>query len=274
VVDSELGWLSMIPRTKRVLVILALSFVSLGCVFLEPEYTVTPSFSVHISNRYGPVAGLKLRATRPKDNLPSLISDELRAKLTDEQIVRVMESVTDANGDAHFDLDRLGHWYLEADSPGRRSYVSVYADPHFDSTKVNLQWPESEILETRALRGRLSDGLTFSYSYPLKQTDLSLRTYVSFAEVATTKTGDDGSFQFDRVEPGLYFLGIGMGHGSTQYQVRGYIPIYIGDDGPRERLSIAMDKTDCGLEYDLEENKPLHRPHSCSKGSGERIPCP
>jgi hypothetical protein len=270
---AQLGRFSMTSQKKRILAILALSFTSLGCVFFEPEFKVAPSFTVNVSNRYGLVAGIKLVATRPKDKLPDLLSDESRAKLMNEQVVHVVESVTDANGDAHFVLNWPGHWYLQFDSPGRRSYVSVYVDPNFDATRMYLQWPESKFLETKLLRGNLSDGLIFLHKYPLKQVNLSLHKLVSFSEVATTKTSDDGSYQFDKVEPGLYFLGIGMGHGSNKYQERGYIPIYIGDDSPREQLSIAMDATDCGLEYDLEENKPLHRPLACSNGSGH-IPCP
>lgn len=266
----------MSPRTKRALVVLVFSLSSLGCTFFEPQYTVTPSFTVHVSSLYGPVKGLTLRATRPRDtDLTGLVPDELNARLLHEPFVRVMESTTDANGDAHFDLDRFGHWYVEPDSLARGlDYVSVFADPHFETRTVNIQWPGSKILETKQLKGRISDGLWFSHTTALKQAILSVHDFVSLAEVATTTTGDDGSFRFDGVMPGVYFLGVRVKDGGNSSGPHGYIPVYIGGDSPRESLSIETESTTCGLMYDLEENRSRNRPQTCMKGSGESIPCP
>jgi hypothetical protein len=179
--------------------------------------------------------------------------------LTNEKVERVEESITDANGDAHFDLDRPGHWYLEPYNPARNlDTVSVFADPHFEATTVNLQWP-SRFLETKQLQGRIASRHTRFPNVPLKQSVVGLYDYVSLKELAKTKTGDDGSFQFDGVGPGIYFLGLNTTDGSHldwyNYYPHGYIPVYIGPDGQRDWLSILAENTDCGLSYDLEENK-------------------
>lgn len=264
---------------KRVLAVLLLSFASLGCVYFLPDYTVTPSFTVHVSNRYGPVVGLLLRATRPKDvDLSGLIPEELRARLTNEQVVRIEEATTDANGDAHFHLDRLGHWYLGPETPAANALdaVNIYVDPSFSSEPVSLRWPRSSILDSKQLHGQLSDGLETSRYRPLKQTTLILHSFVTLAEIAATKTGDDGSYQFDGVPTGLYFLGINSKEESTstiypQYP-KGYIPVFIGVDSPREQLSIVTESTDCGLLYDLEENLFMHKPMACFQGA-KPVPC-
>jgi hypothetical protein len=264
------------PRTKRALIVLALSLPSLGCTFFEPQYQVAPSFTVHVSNRYGPVVGLTIRATRPRDaDLTGLVPDELNTRLLHEQFVRVMESTTDAKGDAHFDLDRFGHWYIEPDSSGRGlDYVSVFADPHFETSIVNMQWPGSEILETKQLKGRISDGLWRSQTTGLKQATLSVHDLVSLAEIANTRTGDDGSFRFGTLTPGIYFLGVSVKDQSASTAPQGYIPVHIGGDSLRESLSIEAASTSCGLMYDLEENRSRNGPQNCMKGSGEMIPCP
>jgi hypothetical protein len=244
----------MDPQSKRALVVVAFWLVSVGCTFLEPQYTVTPSFTVHVSNRYGRVVGLTLRATRPKDSLPDLISDELRARLVNEKVIRVEEAVTDSNGDAHFDLDRPGHWYLEPYNAARGlDYVSVFADPHFEATQVNLQWP-SGFLEAKHLRGRISEKLTHTGNVPLNQGALSLHDYISLAKLASTRTSDDGTYQFDGVAPGNYFLGINVDADSGRYgpHPHGYIPIHIGPDSPLDGISLAAQDTTCGLFYDLE----------------------
>jgi hypothetical protein len=266
----------MRSRTKRALIVLGISLSSLGCTYFEPQYRVTPSFTVHVSNHYGPIAGLTIRATRPRDpDLTGLVPDELNARLLHEQFVRVMESTTDANGDAHFDLDRFGHWYVEPDnSASGLDYVSVFADPHFETGTVNIQWPGFKILEVKQLKGRISGGLLHSQTTPLKQTILSVHDFVSLAEVATTKTGDDGSFRFDGVMPGVYFLGVRVKAASNSTGPEGYIPVYVGDGSPRESLSIEIELTSCGVMYDLEENRSRNRPETCMKGSGEFIPCP
>jgi hypothetical protein len=249
----------MIPRAKLILAVLAVSFISLGCVWFPTEYTVAPSFTVHVSNRFGPVAGLKLRANRPKDaDLSGLIPEELRARLTNEKVERVEESITDANGDAHFDLDRPGHWYLEPYNPARNlDVVSVFADPTFKATTVDLQWPRNYI-ETRHLQGRITAGLTLLHKVPLKQSVVGLYDYISLKELTKTKTGDDGSFQFDGIATGIYFLGLNTTDGTTpnwdNHYLQGYVPVYIGPDGQRDWLSILAENTDCGLSYDLEEN--------------------
>ena len=132
---------------------------------------------------------------------------------------------------------------------------------------MKLVWPTSAILQTKHLRGRISDGLMSSRSSPLKQEVLSLHDLVSFKEIAITTTSDDGSFRFDNVPSGVYFLRM-----RANERTPGAIAVNVGEESPRLSLSIATTYTSCGLTYDLEENKEKYRPEACFKG-GVPVTC-
>jgi hypothetical protein len=53
------------------------------------------------------------------------------------------------------------------------------------------------------------------------------------------------------------------------YAPDGDIAISIRGDAPRDRLSIFVSMTDCGLSYDLEENKNRYKAEACFLGDKE-----
>jgi hypothetical protein len=262
---------------KQALAVLVLSVASLGCSFFPPEYKVPLSFSVRIANGHGPVVGLKLRVTRFKTEEFSRLSLEQQRLAKPGQFVELIaESLTDGHGEAHFNIRKSGHFDLQPDHPATHlDWVSLDVVPDAAPNTVKLKWPTSAILQTKQLHGRITDGLMSSSSAPLKKVNLSLHALVSFTEVGTTTTKDDGSFQFDDVPPGLYFLRMlpkeDAANGDSNQQ-QGDIAIYVGKDSPWESLSIATNYGSCGLFYDLEENKGRYKPKACFKG-GEPVTC-
>jgi hypothetical protein len=262
---------------KQALAVFALSLASLGCSFFPPEYRVPLSFSVRVTNGHGPVVGLELRVTRFKtDEFSKLSSEQQRVAKPDRFVELIAESLTDGHGEAHFNLRRSGHFDLQPDHPASSlDWVGLDVAADAAPNTVKLKWPTSAILQTKQLHGRITDGLMSSSSAPLKKVNLSLHTLVSFTEVATTTTKDDGSFQFDDVPSGVYFLRMlpkeDAANGDSN-QPQGDIAIYVGKDSSRESLSIATSYSSCGLSYDLEENKARYRPKACFKG-GEPVTC-
>lgn len=243
--------------------VLAFSIASLGCSFFPPEYTVPLSFSVRVANAHGPVVGLKLRVTNFKSEEFSRLSSEQQRSAKPDQFVEVIgEASTDDSGEAHFNLSTPGHFTLEPDHPASRlDWVGLDVIAKGKRNTVRLDWPTSAILDTKQLRGRISSGLMSSRSSPLQQKALSLHTLVEFKEIAATITDDDGSFRFDGVPQGVYFLHVG-----TSETVHGDIPVYIGAETSRDSLAIATEYSSCGLSYDLEENKNKYKPEACFKG--------
>lgn len=192
---------------------------------------------------------------RPTDmELSSLIPDSIRALITFEKLTRVMESTTDSNGDAHFDLDRAGHWYIKADNAAGW-WAGVYVDKQYQTSAIDLQYPHGRILETKLLRGRIRDSLLWAHGLPIKQGRLSLHTLVSFARTSSSTTKDDGTFEFDGVPPGIYLLGLNTDEpqaSSYPSQPNGYIAVAIGPESPQDSLSIVVEESDCGFDYHSE----------------------
>jgi hypothetical protein len=260
------------PRSSRLneaLAVIALALVSLGCSFFPPEYRVPPSFSVRVTNVHGPVVGLKLRVTNFKsEEFSKLGSEQQRVAKPDQFVELIAESMTDDNGEAHFKLNRSGHFDLQPDHPASRlDWVGLDVVSTAKANTVKLEWPTSAILQTKQLRGRISDGLMSSRNSPLKQEVLTLHELVSFKQIATTATDDDGSFRFDNVPSGVYFLRL-----RANETTPGDIAIYVGEESQRQSLSIATTYTSCGLSYDLEENKQKYKPEACFKGDVP-VPC-
>jgi hypothetical protein len=261
---------------KTAVAIVAFSISSLACAILPPVYQVPRSFSVHVANMNGPVAGLKLRVTRFNNKkLNQLSIEQQRTAVPDQFVELIAETTTDSQGVAHFNLSKSGQFDLESDSPGSSLWIEVNVERGARSKTLELQWPTTQILASTQARGRITSGLFSSKSGPVKGAVLSLHTFLPFTEVASTTTNDDGSFAFGDVLPGLYFLHLtikGLNSPLVSDPLEGDIPIRIGPQSPRESLSIATDYSDCGLSYDLEENKAKHKPTACFKG-GAPIPC-
>jgi hypothetical protein len=98
-----------------------------------------------------------------------------------------------------------------------------------------------------------------SHNVPLKRVAITLHDLVSFDQIETTETADDGSFRFLDVPAGLYFLHV-LAKGPKvatdgSFAPDGDIAISIRKDAPRDHLSVLVSMTDCELSSDLEENK-------------------
>jgi hypothetical protein len=189
----------------------------------------------------------------------------------------IAESATDSNGEAHFNLTRTGHFNLAPDHPASHlDWVGLNVVANGKAKVVKLEWPKLLVIETKELRGTISDGLMSFSSAPLKQIVVSLHNLVPFTQLDYTTTSGDGTFQFDDVPPGLYVLHIASNmtqppNGVTG-PVEGDILVNVDRHAPRNQLAIAIEYSTCGLSYDLKENKPKYKPQACFKG-GQPVPC-
>ena len=263
----------MIKRTTFCVVLSAAS--AFACSYVPPVYKVPRSFSVHVTNEVGPVVGLELKVYRTKWNVVEKLTDEeLQSADPNDLEEIVAESTTDSTGTAKFSLDRSGAFTLKPVSPANHLdgvELNVSDDP--TPVTVELTWPSDAILRTSQLRGTLTTGLMSSRSAPLKGDVLTLRTMVEYKEIASTKTGEDGKFEFGDVAPGLYFIHLAPAPTKTDpHYYEGNIAVYVGSKESRESLSISTIYAGCGLGYDLEENKDKYRPVACFKG-GQQVAC-
>jgi hypothetical protein len=272
---------------RHALAVFLLSASALSCSFFPAVHKVPLSFSVHVHNDLGPVVGLKLQVTKFKTEEFLKLTDEQQRTARPEQFVEVIaESVTNASGLAAFNLTTPGNFTFAPNHPASHLDwvgIDVAADatpsspggmqlsPDVEPT-FELEWPVSSILKTKQLRGNLSDGLMSSRSSPLKRASLSVRELVSYTEVAKMTSTDIGSFQFDRLPRGLYFLQINGSAAKDSDQIRGDVAVYVGADSQRDGFSVATSYSSCGLSYDLEENKGRYAPQACFKG-GKPVPC-
>jgi hypothetical protein len=250
-----------------------MSITAFGCMTNTPQYTVPPSFSIHVSNDHGAVVGLKLRVTRFKTRAEvSKLTREERGANLEQLVETIAESITDNSGDAYFNLVTTGHFNVHAHHPAGQLGIAINVENDAKPVAVNLIWPGSFILSTQ-LQGRIADGLMISRNVPLKRVAITLHDLVSFDQIGATETADDGSFLFPDVPEGLYFLRVlEKGPKVTAYgsfAPDGDIAISISKDAPRDHLSILVSMTDCGLFYDLEENRHRYDAEACFLGDKE-----
>ena len=103
---------------------------------------------------------------------------------------------------------------------------------------------------------------------------LKLHSLVNYSDIAELTTTNDGTFDCETIAAGLYFLQIIPTREKTAdlYKSEGNVAIYITPQESYSSLSISVADTDCGLSYDLEENKARYKPESCFKG-GKPVKC-
>jgi hypothetical protein len=239
---------------KYVIALLVLSCSASACAYLPPLVKVRHRFVVHVKDEHGPIVGLKLRLTQYRPPLSETL---------------IAESQTDGDGNAAFAVKDNGDFDIQPEHPARHlSWIVVHVGTKGNKV-VELTWPSDPILETTRLRGRIVDGLGSRRSSPLVHTPLSLRQFISYYEVAATTTHKDGSFDFGNVPGGLYFIRVNNEESDGRI---GNVAVYIGPIAHRERLNIATEMSDCGLMYDLEENKKRYAPQACFNAAGQ-VPC-
>jgi len=185
----------------------------------------------------------------------------------------IAASVTDSKGEAQFNLSKTGSFDLVADHPeGDLGDIVLNVTGDATSAAVAVKWPARPVLETRLVKGLIEDGLYKSTGTPLKQAAVSLHELISYKEVAVTVTTETGSFQLSSIQPGLYFLRLKAKEDGLNAP-DGDIAIVVRPSAPRDSLSIAVHESDCGLSYDLLENKSRYKPIVCVK-AGKQVPCP
>ncbi len=287
--------------------ILILSVSAFACTRGEIAVNTSPSFTVRVSNDYGPVVGLRILVTyfrveeysraivdhrsaleRSADsmadineNTPNAHSAATRAKAINigDYIDVIATSITDRKGEAQFHLNTTGSFALKADHPEKADnpetgigdiVLNVSGDAA--SAVVDVKWPGTPILETTSLKGHIEDGLFKPTSEALREANVSLRELVSYKEIAQTETSGAGSFQFSSIPPGLYLLKVKAKEDDPNAP-NGDIAVLVKPGAPRDSLSIAVRQSDCGLSYDLVENKSRYKPIVCVK-AGKQVPCP
>jgi hypothetical protein len=239
---------------RPLVVTLLLTVSTFACARGELAVKTSPLFTVRITNSDGPVEGLRL-----------LITTQLGDKVT--------SSVTDVTGTARFQLHMNGSFLLTTDHPKAGvGDVLLQVSDRDSSAHMTFQWPETPILTTVLLRGRIADGLMTSRSTPLVGATLSLLEMISLKQIASTTAAEDGSFQFEGVPAGFYFLRVKAKNGGIN-DPDGDIPIRVDEKAARDSLSLSVAQSDCGLSYDLEENKAKWKPTVCFR-AGQTIPCP
>jgi Carboxypeptidase regulatory-like domain len=132
---------------------------------------------------------------------------------------RLQTTTSFRNGGYHFDVESAGEYAIEAEAPGyvpsEYSPQQPFAKIEEDSTTEEVI-PSSHTLDVSLTRaasmvGRVKDGNAQSPipGMPIRLWQMSWqRGERVFKENHTAFTGDDGSFQFDALAPGDYFLEI------------------------------------------------------------------
>ena len=117
--------------------------------------------------------------------------------------------MTDSSGTAHFLAVPAGKYDASAKNglffPSNE--VTVHADGDFDR-EIEIEWPlDLEELPVRALRGKLIvPGEAGEPDRPLQHATVKLLDLRSSRLIETTRTLDNGSYQFSTSEPGLYVV--------------------------------------------------------------------
>jgi hypothetical protein len=180
---------------------------------------VQPTFSVHVYNDFGSVEGLKLKLVTLGDENP------------------LAEAITDSKGIAVFHLSKFlwgSDLFLQPEHNVMGwQWPELYIETKATKSSVELSWP-SQVLRSSAMRGTIQ-----RQGFPLIRANLSIRRLVSYEEIATAVTDENGAFQFDGINPGLYYLQVPQGD----------IAVFIGSAEPNESLSIMTTYSDCGLDY-------------------------
>jgi hypothetical protein len=121
-------------------------------------------------------------------------------------------------------------------------------------SSIEISWP-SQVLRSRNLRGtiQIRDFANPARIFPLTRASLSVRSLVSYREIATAVTNENGAFQFLGLKPGLYYLQVNGKYRSDPRVPEGDIAVFIGSAEVDDGLSIMTRYSDCGLEYQSAE---------------------
>jgi hypothetical protein len=207
-----------------------------ACVMASMPTRVQPTFSVHVYNDLGLVVGLKLKLVTLGDENP------------------LAEATTDDQGVADFQLDKYlrgSDLFLQPEHHVMGwQWPELYIETDSAKSSIDIRWP-SRVLRSRTLRGTIQ-----IQDSPLIGASLSIRSLVSYEEIAKAVTDEKGAFQFGRIKPGLYYLQVNGKYKSNPRGPQGDIAVFIGGAETNEVLTITTSYSDCGLTY--ESRKQIH----------------
>jgi len=215
---------------------ISLSAITAGaCVAASIPIRVQPAFSVHVYNDLGPVEGLRLKIVTMRDPVP------------------LAEATTDDKGVAVFKLEKYlkgSDLFLQPEHHVMGwQWPELYIETDAAKSSIEIPWP-SRVLRSRSLRGTIqTQGFNSSQASPLIRASLSLRSLVSYEEIATAVTDEKGAFHFTGIKPGLYYLQVNGKYNSDPTVPKGDIAVFVGSDETNEGLSIITSYSDCGLVY-------------------------
>jgi hypothetical protein len=217
---------------------LLLAIPAHACVYSSTPVRVQPTFSVRVYNGFGPVEGLKLKIVSLQSEHP------------------LAEATTNNKGIAVFQLQKPlgggGGLYLQPEhNVIGWQWPELDVETNATESSIEIPWP-SQVLRSRSLRGtiQIQDFANPSQVFPLIRASLSLRSLVSYEEIATAVTDERGAFQFAGIRPGLYYLQVNGKYKSDPRVPQGDIAVYVGSAEANDGLSIITRYSDCGLEYE------------------------
>jgi hypothetical protein len=206
-----------------------LTIPAYACAVLSMPIRVQPTFSVHVYNDLGPVVGLKLKLVTLGDEKP------------------LAEATTNDSGIADFQLDKYlrgSDLFLQPEHHVMGwQWPELYIETDSAKSSIDIRWP-SRVLRSRTLRGTIQ-----ILGSPLIGARLSIRSLVSYEEIAKAVTDEKGAFQFGRIKPGLYYLQVNGKYESNPRGPQGDIAVFVGGAETNEVLTITTSYSDCGLEY-------------------------
>lgn len=161
------------------------------------------------------------------------------------------EATTDGKGIAVFELQKYlrgSDLFLQPEHNVMGwQWPELYIETDAAKSSIEISWP-SRVLRSRNLRGTIQ-----TQGFPLIRGSLSIRSLVSYEEIATAVTDEKGAFQFKGIKPGLYYLQVNGKYKNDPRVPQDDIAVFIDSTEANEDLSIITNYSDCGLEYHSEK---------------------
>jgi len=209
---------------------LATSSVTSACSIAFSPISVGPSFKVEVSGYDGPVKGLLLNLTGPKD--------------------RTHSALTDDDGIASFHYLPSGTHYLKADHDnGYGKQLDVKPNGPA-SIIVPMRWPAIEPIHVRSLSGTMRAPDAVPSRLEQRILSLDLLEGISGEILSSALTTSRGAFDFGKLSPGLYFIHLKR-YSAVFGPVEGLIGIAVDQAAPAraDKLDLNLTWTSCGLQY-------------------------
>ena len=162
------------------------------------------------------------------------------------------EATTDDKSTAVFQFQKYlrgSDLFLKPEHKPREAFAELYIETDSAKSSIEIPWP-SRVLPSQNLRGtiQIHDFANPSQLFPLRAS-LSVRSLVSYEEIAPAVTDEKGAFQFAGIKPGLYYLQVNGKYKSDPRLPQGNIAVFIGRTEANEGLMIITSYSDCGLDY-------------------------